>query len=70
MASMPSMNTAAARLTEIPGMVPAPRDLGRGCAFAPRCGFATERCRSEMPTLEDHGDGHLVACFEAARVSR
>ena len=70
MASMPSMNTAAARLTEIPGMVPAPRDLGRGCSFAPRCTFATDRCRSEIPMLEDHGGGHLVACFEAARLSR
>ncbi|MEO6747801.1 MAG: ABC transporter ATP-binding protein, partial [Caldimonas sp.] len=70
MASMPSMNTAAARLTEIPGMVPAPRDLGVGCAFAPRCAFATDRCRAEVPALEDHGDDHLVACFEAARLSR
>jgi len=70
MASMPSMNADAARLTEIPGMVPAPRDLGRGCAFAPRCGFATDRCRGEEPMLEDHGDGHLVACFEAARLAR
>ena len=69
MASMPSMNAAAARLTEIPGMVPAPRDLGRGCAFAPRCAFATERCRSEVPPLDDHGGGHLVACFEARRLS-
>ena len=70
MASMPSMNTTAARLTEIPGMVPAPRDLGVGCAFAPRCPFATDRCRAEVPALEDHGGGHLVACFEAARLSR
>jgi peptide/nickel transport system ATP-binding protein len=69
MASMPSMNAAAARLAEIPGMVPAPRDLGRGCAFAPRCAFATERCRSEVPPLDDHGGGHLVACFEARRLS-
>jgi len=69
MASMPSMNTAAARLTEIPGMVPAPRDLGRGCAFAPRCTFATDRCRNEVPALDDHGGAHLVACFEARRVS-
>jgi peptide/nickel transport system ATP-binding protein len=69
MASMPSMNAAAVRLAEIPGMVPAPRDLGRGCAFAPRCAFATERCRSEVPPLDDHGGGHLVACFEARRLS-
>jgi peptide/nickel transport system ATP-binding protein len=69
MASMPSMNASAARLSEIPGMVPAPRDLGHGCAFAPRCTFATERCRREVPALDEHGGGHLVACFEAARVS-
>ena len=69
MASMPSMNTSMARLTEIPGMVPAPQDLGRGCAFAPRCGYATERCRREAPPLETHGAGHRVACFEVARVA-
>ena len=37
MASMPALSTRAARLTEIPGLVPAPHQLGRGCAFAPRC---------------------------------
>ena len=69
MASMPSMNVAATRLTEIAGMVPAPFDLGPGCSFAPRCGFATERCRRETPLLEAQGAGHEVACFEAARVA-
>jgi peptide/nickel transport system ATP-binding protein len=68
MASMPSMNATASRLTEIPGMVPAPQDLSHGCAFAPRCAYATERCRAEAPALEAHGDDHAVACFEAARV--
>ena len=70
MASMPSMNASAARLTEIPGMVPAPHDLGRGCSFAPRCGYATERCRRAAPDLEAHGPGHEVACFEVARVEQ
>ncbi len=69
MASMPSMNTVATRLTEIEGMVPAPFDLGPGCSFAPRCAHATERCRRETPLLEDHGSGHAVACFEARRLS-
>ncbi len=69
MASMPSMNTAAARLTEIPGMVPGPGDLGQGCAFAPRCTYATERCRREAPALEAQGIDHEVACFEVARVA-
>ncbi|WBY03559.1 ABC transporter ATP-binding protein [Ramlibacter tataouinensis] len=67
MASMPAMNTRAARLTEIPGMVPALHDLPRGCAFAPRCAHAGERCRSEQPGLRpaDAGAaaGHAVACF-------
>jgi peptide/nickel transport system ATP-binding protein len=69
MASMPSMNAEAARLMEIPGMVPAPQDLGTGCAFAPRCAYATERCRRETPALERHGLTHEVACFEASRVA-
>jgi peptide/nickel transport system ATP-binding protein len=67
MASMPSLNASAARLAEIPGMVPSPHDLGRGCAFAPRCGLASERCRQETPVLEEHGAGHRVACFAVAR---
>ncbi|MBV7484738.1 ABC transporter ATP-binding protein [Bordetella sp. BOR01] len=69
MASMPSMNTSAERLAEIPGMVPASSELGHGCSFAPRCAYATERCRQEIPGLDAHGDDHVVACFEAARVA-
>lgn len=63
MASMPSMNTHATRLAEIPGLVPAPHELGRGCPFAPRCSQAGERCRRDTPQLVDQGHGHQVACF-------
>jgi len=56
------------RLKEIPGMVPRLDKPIMGCAFAPRCDFATERCRVEAPPLEDHGKGHLAACWEVARV--
>jgi peptide/nickel transport system ATP-binding protein len=56
------------RLKEIPGMVPRLDRPIQGCAFAPRCDFATERCRIEAPPLEDHGRGHLAACWEVARV--
>jgi peptide/nickel transport system ATP-binding protein len=65
MASMPAMNTRAARLTEIPGIVPAPHELGRGCPFAPRCSYAKERCTQQMPALVDYGAGHAVACHAA-----
>jgi peptide/nickel transport system ATP-binding protein len=64
MRSMPSLNATTARLAEIPGMVPAARELGRtGCAFAPRCALASERCRRETPPLRAHGGEHLAACF-------
>jgi peptide/nickel transport system ATP-binding protein len=58
------------RLQEIPGLVPILTQPIPGCAFAPRCGFATGRCRSERPPLVDAGAGHLVACWEVDRVRR
>jgi peptide/nickel transport system ATP-binding protein len=58
----------ARRLSEIPGIVPSLREPIAGCAFAPRCGFATARCRNEAPPLDRHGTAHLVACWEAERV--
>jgi peptide/nickel transport system ATP-binding protein len=63
MLSMPAMNTKSARLAEIPGMVPAPHELGVGCAFAARCPYAQARCRAETPRLIQQGSGHVVACF-------
>jgi peptide/nickel transport system ATP-binding protein len=56
------------RLEEIPGTVPSLKEPIAGCLFAPRCGFATDHCRSESPPLEKVGDGHWVACWEAERV--
>ncbi|MBW7970200.1 ABC transporter ATP-binding protein [Bradyrhizobium sp. BR 10289] len=50
------------RLVEIPGTVPSPREVIDGCAFAPRCGLATERCRIERPELRPACERHLVAC--------
>jgi peptide/nickel transport system ATP-binding protein len=54
---------ASTRLTEIPGLVPAAHELGRGCAFAARCSHARERCRAETPQLTQQGGDHVVACF-------
>ena len=34
----------AARLDAIPGAVPHPLDLPKGCKFAPRCKYCTQRC--------------------------
>jgi oligopeptide transport system ATP-binding protein len=49
-----------------------PPDLSReipGCPFAPRCFNVQDRCRQEMPPLEqapDAADGHEVACWYPA----
>jgi peptide/nickel transport system ATP-binding protein len=52
------------RLQEIPGLVPILTQPIIGCAFAPRCALATERCRAEAPPFVDAGGGHTVACWE------
>jgi peptide/nickel transport system ATP-binding protein len=54
----------AQRLTEIAGLVPALNKEIVGCAFAPRCGLATERCRRESPILEEKERGRWAACHE------
>ena len=69
MASMPAvigLGVKDARLTEIPGMVPSLTNLPAGCAFAPRCTMAIDRCRAEYPPLEDYGNGHFAACWRAS----
>jgi peptide/nickel transport system ATP-binding protein len=66
MASIPRLGLAARqrRLTEIPGIVPDLRKPLTGCAFAPRCPIADDRCRASAPPLVDHGDGHRTACWK------
>ena len=56
------------RLQEIPGMVPQLTRSIVGCAFAPRCAFAAERCRVEAPPIVEVLPGHKVACWEVDRV--
>jgi peptide/nickel transport system ATP-binding protein len=67
MASIPRLGAALDadrhRLAEIPGMVPSLRSAPEGCSFAPRCGFATERCRTAAPGLESVRPDHVVACW-------
>ena len=67
--SMPRLDDAASkRLVEIPGMVPSMRTEIVGCAFAPRCSSASERCTQESPVLKDHGNEHWVACWNPVLV--
>ena len=51
------------RLEAIPGSVPHPLDLPKGCKFAPRCKYATERCRQEEPPMVQVIENQSVRCF-------
>lgn len=53
---------AGGRLPELAGQMPSAG--GTGCAFAPRCPLAIDRCRQEAPPLEPEGDGS-AACWRA-----
>jgi len=57
------------RLAEIPGTVPSLAEPIVGCAFAPRCAYATARCRTEAPPLEEKAAAHHAACFESERLA-
>ncbi|MFM9997943.1 MAG: ABC transporter ATP-binding protein [Burkholderiaceae bacterium] len=88
MASIPRGRQGARtrRLSEIAGIVPSLREAApgqaafSGCAFAPRCGFATPRCHTQAPPLMAYGadspapaasaevGAHLAACWEIETV--
>ena len=50
------------RLNEIPGVVPAPGQIGAGCPFASRCSFAQPECLQSAPELRSLTPHHKVAC--------
>lgn len=62
-AALPDIGAGRARLTPIEGNVPDPRRPPAGCAFAPRCGRASDFCRDHVPTLHRQPSGGEAACF-------
>lgn len=44
------------------GDLPSPANPPSGCTFHPRCPYATEVCKSQVPSLADIGGGQLVSC--------
>ena len=66
--SVPRLDTPPqARLEAIPGSVPHPLNLPKGCKFAPRCKYATDRCTAEEPQLLEIEPGHRVRCHYPQR---
>jgi peptide/nickel transport system ATP-binding protein len=69
MQSVPTLGAASGdeetELKEIPGVVPMLTNLPQGCAFAPRCPFADDRCRRDRPDYRQQGPQHWSACWHA-----
>jgi peptide/nickel transport system ATP-binding protein len=61
--SVPNIDAKKTRLISIPGSPPDLVHPPTGCRFAARCAFATSKCVSEMPRLEEIGPGHSVRCW-------
>ena len=64
LAALPMLDGPRQRLTPIPGTVPAPAHIPAGCAFAPRCPAAVERCGGELPELAFAGQDRRAACLQ------
>ena len=60
--SLPNLHERGEELIPIKGLMPDPMDLPQGCAFAPRCAYATEACTKRQPELRHAGGTHYVAC--------
>lgn len=61
--SVPDVREKQDRLYSIPGNVPKPGSIQKGCRFAARCDKAHDRCYIEDPKLYQLGNGQSVRCF-------
>lgn len=63
MNSIPRIDNITHKLEPIPGVVPHPLALPKGCKFAPRCKYATQKCLDGEPPLVEVLPGQRVRCF-------
>lgn len=70
MYSIPRLEDMSKRLEPIPGAVPHPLALPKGCKFAPRCKYCTQKCVDEEPTLQEIVSGQFIRCFYPEKEER
>lgn len=71
LASIPSISSdRGERLSAIPGSVPHPLNLPKGCRFAERCPYATDKCREEMPELRVVTENQQIRCHYPGKEAR
>ena len=68
-AALPEQNSPGERLNQIRGSMPSLNKIPSGCAFAPRCDFATDVCRQDVPVLRLVQEQH-VACHHAEKLEK
>ena len=68
--ALPKMGDRASRLTSIGGVPPDLAEQPTHCSFAARCPHVFDRCRSEVPPLEEPAPGRFVACFYDVEAGR
>ena len=61
--SIPALQSKGAELYTIPGLPPDVSKTIPGCAFAPRCEFASARCTGGIPELTAFSTTHSHACL-------
>lgn len=61
--SKPVINREQNQLYSIPGQVPDPLNMPKGCYFNPRCERAVDKCREIQPSLQNINNKHKVACW-------
>ena len=59
--SIPNLDSRASRLKPIPGLVPDPTNLPKGCVFSPRCEHCMEICKQRRPETVSDGT-HSLRC--------
>ena len=62
-ASVPKLGSGVKVLPSIPGSVPDLASMPEGCRFAPRCKYATDKCRTMNPDLFQIGENHRCRCW-------
>ncbi|MCI6733627.1 MAG: ABC transporter ATP-binding protein [Clostridia bacterium] len=70
MYSIPRLGVTSTRLEPIPGAVPHPLALPKGCKFAPRCKYCTQKCIDEEPPLTEIVTGQSIRCFYPEKEER
>ncbi len=63
MYSIPRLDSIHQKIVPIPGVVPHPLALPKGCKFAPRCKYCTQKCIDEEPALVDVSEEQQIRCF-------